>query len=117
LELLREYQKITGRRVAEIRLHQENGEILPVEVTSSEEVPREKLRRLLSFMRKYNLKTGVLVYGGGSAGRKRWTGKRLNSCLSSDLLFDSSCSHLFSMPSVLDTKQLMVGSPNPMESC
>jgi hypothetical protein len=29
-------------------------------------------------MRKYNLKTGVLVYGG----------KRLNSCLFSDLLFD-----------------------------
>jgi hypothetical protein len=38
-------------------------------------------------MRKYNLKTGVLVYGGRSAGRKRW-GKRLNSCLFSDLLFD-----------------------------
>jgi hypothetical protein len=39
-------------------------------------------------MRKYNLKTGVLVYGGWSAGRKRWAGKRLNSCLFSDLLFD-----------------------------
>jgi predicted AAA+ superfamily ATPase len=73
---------------AEIDFIKKNGEILPVEVTSAEEIPREKLRRLLSFMRRYNLKRGTLVYGGRERRREELDGKTVELVPLLDLLFD-----------------------------
>jgi len=73
---------------AEIDFIRKNGEILPVEVTSSEEVPREKVRRLSGFMKRYGLKMGVLVYGGRERRKEEVDGKTIELVPLLDLLLD-----------------------------
>jgi predicted AAA+ superfamily ATPase len=76
------------RGYAEMDFIRKNDELLPVEVTSTEEVPREKVRRLSGFMKRYGLKRGVLVYGGRDRRREELDGKTVELVPLLDLLFD-----------------------------
>jgi predicted AAA+ superfamily ATPase len=76
---------------AEIDFVKRNEELLPVEVTCSEEVPREKIGRLLGFMKRYGARRGLLVYGGRERRREEAGGKTVKVVPLLDLLlgFDS----------------------------
>jgi predicted AAA+ superfamily ATPase len=76
------------RGYAEIDFVRKDAEILPIEVTSTEEIPKEKIRRLLGFMKRYDLKTGVLVYSGRERQKKEVDGKTIEIVPLLDLLFD-----------------------------
>jgi len=73
---------------AEIDFVKKDEEILPIEVTSAEEILKEKIRRLLGFMKRYDLKTGVFVYGGRERLKKEVDGKTIEIVPLLDLLFD-----------------------------
>ena len=76
------------RGYAEVDFIRKNAEILPIEVTSSEEVPGEKIRRLSGFMKRYGLKTGVLVYGGRERRKEEVDGRTVELVPLLDLLLD-----------------------------
>jgi hypothetical protein len=73
---------------SEIDFIRKHGEVLPVVVTSSEEVPRGKVRRLSGFMKGYGLKMGVLVVRREERRKEELDGKTVELVPLLNLLFN-----------------------------